>query len=302
MTTFTRKGHEGVRFFIGPEVEQTAAFNKKTLFVVGLQDTVLIRKLADENNIKHIFLSANRSFDSVDKVNGVYMVGDTLASSWEKQILILLAANYMVSLDYPAHKHAMLLEILHPSIWQSRSFVPILSVAIPHVNTSSVNLTVKIDDINFGATNPGVWCINHHELTDSNRFTGWGEYGDDVIIDVARSEAAKFTESDRRVYTVDVGDMDADQALEAVTAAMKDATLNDTSLGLDPAAKSALKADPDALPGAEALAAVMPATPAAAADAYAEGATVDPLSAKESTKPAAAKPAKPVAKAATKAK
>jgi hypothetical protein len=299
MEKFTRKGHEGVRFFIGPEVEQTAAFNKKTLFVVGLQDTALIRKLADENGIKHIFLSANRSFDSVDKVNGVYMVGDTHASSWEKQILILLSANYMVSLDYPAHKHSMLLEILHSSIWQSRNFVPILSVAIPHVNTSSVNLTVKIDDINFGATNPGVWCINHHEITDSNRFTGWGEYGDDVIIDVGGSEATKYTESDRRVYTVDIGDMDADQALEAVTAAMKDATLNDTSLGLDPVAKSALKADPEALPGAEALAAVIPTTPAAAAEAYVGDAKSDPLSAKESKKPGTAKPA---TKAAPKAK
>ena len=80
---------------------------------------------------------------------------------------------------------------------------------------------------------------------------------------------------------------------------MKDATLNDTSLGLDPVAKSALKADPDALPGAEALAAVLPTTPAAAAEAYVGDATTDPLSAKESKKPATVKP---TTKAAPKAK
>jgi len=299
MTTFTRNGHEGVKFFIGGEIEHTPAFNKKTLFVVGLQDIDTILRLTQEHNIKHVFLSANRSFDTVSKVNGVYMVENTLASDWEKQIHLLLDSGYMVSLDYPAHKHVMVLEILNKGIWQSRNFVPILSVAIPHVSTSSVNLTIKIDDSNFGATNPGVWCINHHEITDSNRFTGWNEYGDDLVLDFDGSETANpavIETQDRRVYTIDIDNMDADQALEVVTTAMKDAdTLNQTELGLDVSAVSSLKSIP------ESLKAMVPATPVAAAEAYAAGATSDPLSEKESKKPESAKPAAKVVSKISKA-
>lgn len=268
MTTFTRTGHEGVKFFIGGEVEQTAAFNKKTLFVVGYQNTSTIKQLANEHNIKHIFLSANRSFDSVEKRDGHYMVGNTFAADWDTQITELLDTGFMVSLDYPAHKHVMVLEILNDSVWQSRNFVPILSVAVPHINDSNVNLTIKIDDTNFGATNPGVWCINHHEITDSNRFTSWDEYTDDVIIDVAPTQPPKAVKQAAKMHT--------------------DESINSAEIGLDTSATSSLKPDPDEVPSTES---VIPTTPVTAADAYAAGAIADPLSAKESIKPAAARPA-----------
>jgi hypothetical protein len=35
-----RDGHENVEYFIGGEVEQTPAYGKKTLFVVGYQNPV----------------------------------------------------------------------------------------------------------------------------------------------------------------------------------------------------------------------------------------------------------------------
>jgi len=254
MSEFVRKGHEGVTFFVGPEIEQTPAFNKKTLFVVGLQDTQTILDHAKKYGVKHIFLSANRSFDSVDMVNGKYMVGNTLASDWDKQILFLLNAGFMVSLDYPAHKHGMVLNILNQDVWQSRNFVPVLSVAIPHVNTSNINLTIKIDDINFGATNPGVWCMNHHEVTDSNRFTSWSEYVDDVIITTEQPK----------------------QALNKPLSDVK----NQAELGLDPDAKSQLKPE-DEETQIQTVKTSTIQTTNDAVEAYTAGTTKDPLSAKE---------------------
>jgi hypothetical protein len=249
MDNFVRKGHEGVKFFVGPEVEKTPADGKKTLFVVGLQDTAKVEKLARENKTPHIFLSANRSFDSVEKVNGVYKVGNTLASDWEKQIHYLLDKGFTVSLDYPAHKHVYVLEILNRGIWQSRNFIPILSVAIPHVNTSSINLTVKIDDSNFMATNPGVWCMNHTEVTDSNRFTSWHEYADDLPL--------------------------VDEEAIAVESEVK----NDSSLGLDPTPTTALKPDENETT----IPSIAITDPVSAAEAYAAGTTEDPLG-KEASK------------------
>ena len=133
MDKFIREGHEGVRFFVGPEVEQTPAFCKRTLFVVGLEDTDLVERLARHHKTPHIFLSANRSFDGLEFVEGhgyVIFQNDkknfTMASDWEAQIHALLDKGFMVSLDYPAHKHADVLKILNPGIWQSRNFVPVL--------------------------------------------------------------------------------------------------------------------------------------------------------------------------------
>ena len=59
-----RDGHNSVRFFIGPEVEHTPAYSKKTLFVVDFQDTLEIEKYAREYKTPHIFLGANHSFDA----------------------------------------------------------------------------------------------------------------------------------------------------------------------------------------------------------------------------------------------
>jgi hypothetical protein len=318
MDTFTRAGHENVKFFVGPEVEQTPAFSKKTLFVVGLQDTALVEKLARENKTQHIFLSANRSFDSVELKNGVYMVGDTLASDWEKQIHYLLDTGFMVSLDYPAHKHVDVLRILNPGIWQSRNFVPVLSVAVPNVSTSSVNLTIKIDDSNFKETNPGVWCMHHSEVTDSNRFTSWNEYGDDVIINVEDDKPTPVppytpqpqvsTEVRSMRKQIKPEDLDAaiDQQLDfgkgnlqdtasafvgslAALAAAKGesesgAEMNPQDLGLDPDAPSMLKPEV-----AEVLSHSATTPVVNAADAYADGAKEDPLGKTATKKSKAAK-------------
>lgn len=323
MDKFVRNGHEGVRFFVGPEIEQTPAFGKKTLFVVGLQPTYLVEKLAREYKTPHIFLSANRSFDGLYLADsGVYEVpgplGTSNAADWEKQIHALLDLGFMVSLDYPAHKHAMVLKVLNAGIWQSRNFVPVLSVAVPHVSTTSVNLTIKIDDSNFKATNPGVWCMNHHEVTDSNRFTGWGEYNDDFVVPqlvIEKFETPVLAQTSSKKAVLDNPATPANEAspigvgapeVEKATPMppyvtptkesvehinLKDLVplvaedKNDTTLGLDPDGKSRLK--PDANETVSEVVTVT--TPASAAEAYAEGAKEDPLGKESSKKPTSKK-------------
>lgn len=314
MSDFVRKGHEGVKFFIGPEIEQTPAFGKKTLFVVGLQETELVEKLAREHKTPHIFLSANRSLDTLEFVDGHYIVpgpfGTTRAEDWETQIHSLLDRGFMVSVDYPAHKHEMMLKVLNAGIWQSRNFVPVLSVAIPHVSTSSPNLTVKIDDSNFKATNPGVWCMHHREVTDSNRFTDWNEYGDDEIIseDEIQRFSKKITTLPARVAVPIVANNPATPANESVPIGVGGAEVesfaeinapginlagvraklaeieasevkNDSDAGLDPTGKSKLKADPDA------PVEVIKAPVTDVASAYAGEIVADPLGKEASKKP-----------------
>ncbi len=313
MNDFVRKGHEDVQFFVGPEIEQTPAFGKKTLFVVGLQDTDVVEKIAREHKTPHIFLSANRSFDGLTLEDGTYVVvhssGTSAASAWEAQIHALLDKGFMVSLDYPAHKHDMVLKVLNAGIWQSRNFVPILSVAVPHVSTSSKNLTIKIDDINFRATNPGVWCMHHSEVTDSNRFTDWNEYiGDEII---SQEEINRFSKPittlplkvvappaapANEVAPIGTGKPEVEVTISDevrtglaglginAEAEVEAAIKNDTSLGLDPAGTSKLKPDAE-----ETITIQTNVSAAEAVAAYAEGATSDPLGKEASTKPKAKK-------------
>lgn len=252
-----RDGHENVKFFIGPEVEHTPANSKKTLFVVGKQDLDAIKRVARENKTPHIFMGANHSFE-ID--NSPY---------WQTTIAGLLDLGFWVSLDYEAHLHDKVLKMLSPGIWQSRLFVPLLSVRIPHLASSNPNLTVKIDDIDFKATNEGVWCMHFRELMDSNRFTDWSEYTSDEIIQdsVVAPVVAKAPVAD-----ILPKEIEKEEVVEEVK--------NQPELGLDTSGKSQLKEEPVE---------EVVATPVDAAEAYAEGAKVDPLGKETSKKPKATK-------------
>lgn len=270
-----RQGHEGVDFFIGPEVEHTPAYSKRTLFVVGMQNVGQIERMAREYKTPHIYMGANHSF-KIDQHDWNY---------WDSTVTTLLDKGFWVSIDYPAHQHEQVLKILNPGIWQSRLFVPILSVRIPHVQTSSTNLTIKIDDVDFKATNAGVWCMNHHEITDSNRFTDWQDYGTDEVIaplsgpvpnPVLRVPvpAPVFADINKPALN-----------LEKVKAALDPDVKNDGSLGLDPTAPSQLKPENEE----EKVQTSVIESPKDAAEAYAEAATSATTAAKEPSKKAKGK-------------
>lgn len=245
-----REGHNNVKFFIGPEVEHTPAYSKRTLFVVDKQPVESILDNARKHKVTHVFMGANHSFDASDS--------DTY---WDKTITELLDRGLWVSLDYQAHEHDKVLKLLNPGIWQSRIFVPLLNVRVAHVQTSSPNLTIKIDDVDFKATNAGVWCLNHHEITDSNRFTDWADYGSDTVIydEVPPVVTAVPPVIPKTVLTTAVE--------ETVTESVVDEVKNEVETGLDTESKSQLKADV-----VEEIAPRPQLTPGEAIEAYTEGA------------------------------
>jgi hypothetical protein len=228
-----RDGHENIGFFIGPEVEHTPAYSKKTLFVVGKQDLSKITDIAREHKATHIFMGANHSFEFDPTDDFQY---------WDSTIKALLERGFWVTLDYPAHQHEALLRILNQSIWQSRMFVPLLSVRIPKLQTSNNNLTIKFDDTDFKATNPGVWCLHYNQVTDSNRFTDWLEYGTDVVInDAPKAQMQDTMSAFMGSLTAKAQEVERRPLSKEDTVDVK----NDETLGLDPEAKSKLKGEPE---------------------------------------------------------
>jgi hypothetical protein len=169
-----RTGHEHTRFFLGTEVERTPAWGEITLFVVGLQtesDIDAALRAANLQNhpqtIRHIFFGANHSYDprSVEEIE-----------QWEKVIRLFLDRGFLCSLDIPMSQVS---EFHEGGLCEHRNFIPQIRVSIPCIRLWNYNTMLKIDDRDFAATNPGVWCHSLHSLQSRDAFTDWNQYHKD---------------------------------------------------------------------------------------------------------------------------
>ena len=160
-------------YFIGTEVEHTPAFNKKTLFVIGLQDPNKINQLYLAHECEHIYFGANMSFPDID----VDQWGQWVP--WESMIKPILELGYMCTLDVDVNQVEGLLET---GFTEYNNFIPMISVKLPYLHQLGYNATIKIDDKDFDATNHGVWCHSLHTLQDRKVFTPWSKYTKDTVI------------------------------------------------------------------------------------------------------------------------
>jgi hypothetical protein len=166
-----REGHETNTYFVGTEVEKSPAYGQRTLFVVGLQSKEEILSRALNNGCPHIYLGANQSFDPQSNEEWI---------QWDNLILDLLRDDIWVTLDLDV-KHAE--QLLEGGPTEYDNFIPMISVKLPYIKQFNYNTTLKIDDKDFRATNPGVWCHSLHDLMDRSTFTDWTKYTSDEVID-----------------------------------------------------------------------------------------------------------------------
>lgn len=165
---------QDVIFFIGDEIEHTPAYGMKTLFVVGLQNEQVITDIAKNNDCTHIYFGANQSFNT----DGVNDIGTW--RPWEEMIKGCLDAGFWCTLDFDVREAEGLLE---SGLTEYRRFIPQISVKLPYLQQFGYNATIKIDDKDFNATNPGVWCVPIGAVTQRKYFTNWDQYGKDTIIE-----------------------------------------------------------------------------------------------------------------------
>jgi hypothetical protein len=166
-----REGHENAKFFYGTEVEHTPALGKKTLFVVGVQSVDDI--VANIQGCEHIYFGANQSFPNINTTDFIKW------SQWENMILYFLQKGYLCTLDIDVNCVEGLLE---SSLTEDHNFIPMISVKLPYIKLLGYNATLKIDDKDFAATNPGVWCHSIHELQNRDHFTDWSKYTKDELL------------------------------------------------------------------------------------------------------------------------
>lgn len=168
-----RSGHETAKLFVGTEVEHSPAFGMRTLFVIGVQDAALIVSTAQLNRCEHIYFGANQSFPNLD-VNDADQW-----QAWEAMIGACLMHGAWCTLDIDVTAAEGLLE---GTLIDHDRFIPMISVKLPYAKLYNYNTTIKIDDKDFRATNPGVWCHSLHDLKNRKQFTDWSKYTQDEVI------------------------------------------------------------------------------------------------------------------------
>ena len=164
---------DNVTLFTGVEIEKTPAYGMKTLFVVGVMSTEAIIEMAEMNDCTHIYFGANQSFPQLATDDAEQW------RPWERMIDQCLDAGYWCTLDFDVSSVQGVLEM---PIIGHRRFIPQVSVKIPYLTQLGYNATIKLDDLDFEYSNPGVWCHTLHSLTTREAFTDWDQYGKDEII------------------------------------------------------------------------------------------------------------------------
>jgi hypothetical protein len=170
-----REGHDNVRFFFGKEVEHTPAYDMDTLFVVGVQAVEDIKDAlaCATYETDHIYFGANMSFPN-PVVNDFHTW-----NSWEDMICPFLEAGMWCTLDLDVKSVEGLVE---SRMIEYHHFIPMISVKLPYIKQLGYNATIKLDDQDFAATNPGVWCHSLHTLQNREVFTPWSRYTKDEVI------------------------------------------------------------------------------------------------------------------------
>ena len=158
-----------VKVFTGLEIEHTPAYGLKTLFLARNDLTFdQIVKLCKETNAEAIYYGANRSY-----IHGHFMQ--------VAQIVKLLALGYFVTVDYPFELHQMVKEKFE-ICWKNEKFIPFCSIIFPN-SEDDEQLYMKVDDVDFKATGPGVWTMSMNNFKQSSGFTSWDEYKKDEPIE-----------------------------------------------------------------------------------------------------------------------
>ena len=167
-----RPGHNNASIFVGTEVEHTPAFGLKTLFVVGIQNIEIIEAAYIAHKCEHIYFGANARFPHISTNSSEWTV-------WENMIHPFLSRGYVCTLDIDVNQAEGLIE---SGLSEHHNFIPMISVKLPYLQQLGYNATIKLDDKDFAATNPGVWCHSLHELQNRDQFTSWSKYTKDEVI------------------------------------------------------------------------------------------------------------------------
>jgi len=157
-----------VKVFTGIEIEHTIAYGKRTLFLATNDlSTDEVLELATINGCEAVYYGGNRTLN--------YRLESQIF-----QIKKLLDNGYYVTIDYPYADHKEVKKRF-ALIWNEPRFIPFCSIIFEHSDDDR-QLHIKIDDVTFRHSNPGVWTMSMRDFKQKSGFTDWDQYGKDEIV------------------------------------------------------------------------------------------------------------------------
>jgi lipid A disaccharide synthetase len=114
-------------------------------------------------------LGANHSFKALSDFDQVIILNTAKS---------LLDKEYWVTIDIPQSLQISGLQTL----LTNPKFSLIYSVTVGDIMKMKGNVVIKIDDKDFKATNPGVWCWSVRDLITDEHFTDWEQYKGDTVL------------------------------------------------------------------------------------------------------------------------
>ncbi len=158
-----------IKVFSGLEIEHTPAYGKQTLFLATNELTFdEIHEMAVQVSAEAIYYGANRTF--------MHNHGTQIA-----QMMKFLDIGYYVTIDYQYNLHNEVKKRFS-SIWNKEKFIPFCSIIFEN-SAEDNNLCIKVDDIDFNKTNPGVWTMSMNKFKQTSGYTKWDEYKKDKPIE-----------------------------------------------------------------------------------------------------------------------
>lgn len=164
---FETPDDKDVVYYIGINAEKTLAYGLNTLFINELRPASIVAAVAADRECDHIYIGANGTFKP------------TLDKHWDEYFALateLTKAGFLVTIEHDLTQSARFLET---GFVENNMIIPVLSICIPYIAQYGNNACLKISDMGFNQTNPGVWVHSYNDITKTKSFTHWNAYKND---------------------------------------------------------------------------------------------------------------------------
>jgi hypothetical protein len=174
-TTSTKNVHPtGKRpdYIIGPEVEKTAAFGKKTLIVNQLTDCDILDAMREEFKCDHVYLEVTYALH-YNKNESEVLKG------YRKIAQYFLNKDVTVTIDIPAG-----LASKYADLTDDKNFVMNVAIQIPDMHKLGDRVSMKFVGGEDWNKSGGVYVADFDEIRTKKNFTPWDKYDDDFKVNV----------------------------------------------------------------------------------------------------------------------
>jgi len=165
-------------YVVGPEIEHTAAYSKKTLIVNKPASIEEIEQALTEFDCEALYLELSRA---TGHTYGKTTNNQRLIDTYHKQAEYFLKKGYWVTIDSPNNFAENFSDLTN-----NKKFVINMAVMVPGVEKLKGNVSLKLMGGDYKNPADGVWCFDLDKIKQDKNLTKWHEYKIDKRVDIKK--------------------------------------------------------------------------------------------------------------------